>query len=95
MLKLIRGTRFRNLGTTAMHLAYVAKGALVGAVVSRIKIWELAAATIIIENAGGIVTDQQGKAIFPIDPGEYTGQSYSLIAANKKTHPKLLEMIKE
>lgn len=95
ILELIRTTRFRNLGTTAMHLAYVAKGAMVGAVVSRIKIWELAAASIIIENAGGIVTDQQGKPIFPIDPDQYTGQSYSIIAANKKTHPKLLSMIND
>ena len=35
IFKLIKTTRFRNLGTTAMHLAYVAKGGLVGAVVSR------------------------------------------------------------
>ena len=93
MLELIRTTRFRNLGTTAMHLAYIAKGALAGSVVSRIKIWELAAATIIIENAGGIVTDQQGKAIFPIDPAKYAGESYSILAGNKKTHPQLLGML--
>lgn len=95
ILELIRMTRFRNLGTTGMHLAYVAKGALVGAVVSRIKIWELAAASIIIENAGGILTDQNGDKIFPVDPAQYTGQSYAIAAANKKAHPKLLKMLKK
>ena len=42
------------------------------------------AASIIIENAGGIVTDQNGDKIFPVDPVQYTGQGYPIIAANKK-----------
>jgi fructose-1,6-bisphosphatase/inositol monophosphatase family enzyme len=66
---------------------------MVGAVVSRIKLWELASASIIIENAGGVVTDQKGDKIFPIDPEQYTGQSYSMIAANKKAHPQLLKLL--
>ena len=93
ILELIRGTRYRNLGTTAMHLAYVAKGALIGAVVSKIKLWELAACSIIIENAGGIVTDQQGNPLFPMDPATYQGESLEVIAANKKVHPKLVKMM--
>jgi myo-inositol-1(or 4)-monophosphatase len=93
ILEIIKKTRFRNLGTTGMHLAYVAKGAMVGAVITRIKLWELASASIIIENAGGVVTDQKGGKIFPVDPGQYTGQSYSIVAANKKAHPQLLEIL--
>ena len=87
IIELMKTTRFRNLGTTGMHMAYVANGGMAGAVVSRIKMWELATSTIIVENAGGIVTDQNGDKIFPIDPAKYTGQGYPVIAANKNAHP--------
>ena len=94
ILKIMKNTHFRNLGTSGMHLAHVAKGGMAGAVVAGIKMWELATGSIIVETAGGIVTDQEGKSIFPIDPANYTGRGYSIIAANKKTHPKLLAMLK-
>lgn len=93
ILELIQNTRYRNLGTTGMHLAYVAKGAMIGAVVNGIKLWELAAGTIIVENAGGIITDHQGNSLFPLDPATYRGEGYQVIAANKKTHPKLMELM--
>jgi myo-inositol-1(or 4)-monophosphatase len=92
ILELIRSTRYRNLGTTAMHLAYVAKGSFIGAVVKNIKLWELAACSIILENAGAVITDYQGKSLFPINPAEYKGEGFAALAGNKRVHPKLLEM---
>ena len=93
VLELIRNTRYRNLGTTAMHLAYVAKGALIGSVISKIKLWELAACSILVENAGGIITNHQGKSLFPIDPATYNGESFEAIAANTKVHQKLVDLM--
>ncbi|MBW8016601.1 MAG: inositol monophosphatase [Planctomycetes bacterium] len=92
--RLIKETRFRNLGSTALHLAYVAKGSMIGCMTTTTKIWDIAAGTLIIENAGGIVTDLQGAPIFPIDDIEKAAKSSHLVlAANKKTYKKLKEML--
>ncbi len=50
-----------------MHLAYVAKGSFLGSITTIAKIWDIAAGTIIIENAGGIVTDISGEKIFGVN----------------------------
>ncbi|RKY09626.1 MAG: hypothetical protein DRP66_01710 [Planctomycetota bacterium] len=90
--EIMNRTRFRNLGATALHLAYVAKGALIGTISTVTKIWDIAAGAIIIERAGGVLTDIKGKSIFPVEPDSYTGRQYRILAANKKTHPELLKI---
>jgi myo-inositol-1(or 4)-monophosphatase len=85
-------TRARNLGTTALHLAYVANGALIGTLTSTTKLWDFAAGALLAQKAGAIVTDLKGNDIFPVDLEKYTGQTYRLLAANKKTHPELLKI---
>ena len=91
---LIKETRFRNLGSTALHLAYIAKGAMIGCMTTTTKIWDIAAGVLLIENAGGVVTDLEGKAIFPIEDMEKAARSPHLVlAANKKTHEKLKKML--
>ena len=91
--KIMRQTRFRNLGTTAMHLAYVAKGSFLGTVTTISKIWDIAAGAIIIENAGGIVTDISGEKIFPVDMENCIGKNYRLLAANRQTHSQFLKIM--
>lgn len=92
--KIMRLTKFRNLGTTAMHMAYVAKGSFLGTVTTITKIWDIAAGAIIIENAGGIVTDISGEKIFPADIENCIGKNYRILAANKETHSKFLKIFK-
>jgi len=92
---LIRLSRFRNFGTTALHLAYVARGGLVAAVMCTPKLWDIAAGTVIAQAAGALVTDWNGGQIFPIDLDRYDGQAFHVLAANRKTHPALLKMMKD
>jgi myo-inositol-1(or 4)-monophosphatase len=92
--RIINQSRFRNLGTTALQLAYVGTGGLVATVVCTPKLWDIAAGAAIVEAAGGIFTNWQGEKIFPIDLAHYEGQASHVLAANKKVHPKLLELIK-
>ena len=92
--EVMRLTRFRNLGTTALQMAYVAKGAFVGTITTVTKIWDIAAGVLLIEAAGGIVTDLAGDKIFPVELENYAGQNYILLGANKKTHQKFLEIFK-
>ncbi|OHB65577.1 MAG: hypothetical protein A2Y77_06460 [Planctomycetes bacterium RBG_13_62_9] len=91
---IIRQSRYRNFGTTALHLAYVARGGLVAAIMCTPKLWDIAAGTAIAEAAGAVVTDWSGKRIFPLDLDNYDGQSYQVIAANEKSHRELLEIMK-
>lgn len=90
---LIRQSRFRNFGTTALHLAYVAAGGLVAALMCTPKLWDIAAGTVIAQTAGAVVTDWNGREIFPIDLDNYDGQAFRVLAANRKTHPHLLEIM--
>ena len=92
--EIMQKTRFRNLGTTALEFAYVAKGGLVAAIVNRPKLWDIAAGALIAEAAGAIVSDWQGGKIFPVDLDSYQGQELQTIAANKKVHKELLKIIK-
>jgi myo-inositol-1(or 4)-monophosphatase len=92
--EVIKRARFRNLGTTALQLAYVASGGLVATVACTPRLWDIAAGAVIVEAAGGQITNWQGQKVFPVDLAQYEGQKSQVLAANPKVHPKLLEMIK-
>ena len=90
----MKRTRFRNLGTTALQLAYVANGGLIATSASDTKLWDIAAGALIAEAAGAVITDWQGEKIFPIDLEKYEAQQFPIIAANQKVHPEILELLK-
>jgi len=92
--EIMQKTRFRNLGTTALELAYIAKGGLVAAIFNCPKLWDIAAGALIAETAGAVVSDWQGGKIFPVDLDSYERQELQTIAANKKVHKELLKIIK-
>jgi len=92
--EIMQRTRFRNLGTTALQLAYVAKGSLIATIVNRPKLWDIAAGALIAEAAGAIVSDWQGGKIFPVDLDSYQGQEFRVITANRKVHAELLKLMK-
>ena len=92
--EIMKRTRFRNLGSTALQLAYVAKGGLVATIVFDPKLWDIAAGTLLAETAGAVITDWQGKKIYPVDLENYKNQRFPMIAANEKVHPEILELLK-
>ena len=92
--EIMQKTRFRNLGTTALELAYIAKGGLVAAIFNSPKLWDIAAGALIAEAAGAVVSDWQGGKIFPVDLDSYQRQELQTIAANKKVHAQILKLIK-
>ncbi len=90
--QMMEQTRFRCLGSTALHLAYVAKGSLIGAVTTTAKLWDFAAGALLIERAGGKFTGIDGKELFPADMEEYRGEKFRILAANNKTSADLLKI---
>jgi myo-inositol-1(or 4)-monophosphatase len=91
--EIMKRTRYRNLGTTALQFAYVSSGGLVATLVSSAKLWDIAAGALIVESAGGVVTDWKGRKIFPIDTTGYQGGEFNAITANRKVHPDILQML--
>jgi myo-inositol-1(or 4)-monophosphatase len=76
----------RRLGSAAIDLAYVACGRLDGFFEFNLNPWDVAAGTFILQRAGGIVTDFQGKDNF-VFGGE-------LCAGNDLIHSEMLGIIK-
>lgn len=84
ILKIMERTRFRCLGATALHMAYVAKGAMIGMVSTSARLWDIAAGTVLVEQAGGRTADLDGQPIFPIDIETYQSQSIHTLATSSR-----------
>ena len=85
----------RNLRSTnaVVEWAYTADGRLGGSINQTTKIWDVAATSLIIKEAGGIVTDFNGEELnFKVGKEDYK-KSFSFLASNKHLHPKLMKII--
>ncbi len=87
MLKdLIKDTAgIRRAGSAALDLAYVAAGRLDGFWEIGLKKWDMAAGVLLIQEAGGIVTDLEG--------GDKYFETGAVIAANPKLHQLMRGLI--
>jgi myo-inositol-1(or 4)-monophosphatase len=95
VIDLMLRTRFRNMGTTALHLAYTASGGLIGMINDTPKLWDIAAGAYICECAGAKVTDMKGGAIWPMDLAAYDGHKCSILAAGPNAHADALAALKD
>lgn len=75
----------RRLGSAAIDLAYVACGRLEGFFEYNLHPWDVAAGTIIVQQAGGMVTDFRGGDSFLF--------GNQLCASNTLVHKEMLEVI--
>jgi myo-inositol-1(or 4)-monophosphatase len=83
------------LGSTVLHLAYVAKGTLIGTCTSSAKLWDIAAGALLVEQAGGTVTNLEGRSPFPIDIQTCNANPIPLLATSKKVHKQIREIFTE
>jgi fructose-1,6-bisphosphatase/inositol monophosphatase family enzyme len=83
----------RNMGSAALALAYVANGRFDAFVQSAgMSAWDVAAAGLIAERAGAIVTDMSGGPWFDVDRATKT---FGLLAAPAPHHAELLRLARE
>jgi myo-inositol-1(or 4)-monophosphatase len=94
LMNIMLRSRFRDFGSTALHLAYTASGGFVGMVNATPKLWDIAAGAFIAECAGAKVTDLKGKPIWPFDVGAYTGGKCPILAAGPNAHADALATLK-
>lgn len=83
-----QGLTLRNLGSAALNLAYVAAGRFDAMILNKLSPWDHAAGSLLVEEAGGEVTDFLGK---PLNSCEST----SIIATNHHLHSELLSQIQQ
>ena len=77
--------RFRQMGSASLELCYVACGRTDAFMMVGVKSWDVAAGALIVEEAGGKVTDFEGR--------QFTVNSRDVLASNGNVHPKLLAML--
>lgn len=78
----------RRTGSSVLDLCYVGKGALEGYIEFSLRLWDYAAAKLIVEEAGGNVTTQTGAVITP----SFEKPS-SVVASNGQIHEALIQWI--
>jgi myo-inositol-1(or 4)-monophosphatase len=85
--KLIRKSiPVRRLGSAALDLCWTAAGRFDGFYEHKLQAWDSAAGYLIVQEAGGIVTNLKGDKFNPYQPG--------IIASNGKIHDQLLALMK-
>lgn len=72
----------RRAGAASLDLAWVAAGVFDGYLELNLSVWDVAAGALLVEEAGGVVTDWEGG------PGYLSG---NIIAGSPRTHSVLLE----
>lgn len=82
------GAKVLNRRALAFHCTQVAQGKADGAYIGVKTPFEAAAIQLIVEGAGGTVTDLYGQA-----PGRMDGEIRGLVASNGKIHGQLLEAL--
>lgn len=75
----------RRLGSAALDLAYVAAGKIDIYYENSLNIWDIAAGVLLVQEAGGAMTDFDGKTDFL--------KSGDVLACNTTLHPPILEVI--
>ncbi len=75
----------RRFGSAALDLAYVACGRLDGFWEFDLHVWDIAAGVLLIEEAGGLVSDMEGK--------QRHMESGHVLAGSPKIHEKMLKLL--
>ena len=81
----VRAQGVRRIGSAVLYLAYVAAGRLDGYWELRLGPWDIAAGALLVEEAGGRVTDLAGD---PIDI-----DAPRVVASNGKIHDEMLRVL--
>ncbi len=80
----------RILGSAAYHLCKVADGTALAGIETTPKVWDLAAAYLIVREAGGVIVAASGDAIFPLkdERRDYKERSITTLCA---ANPAILQ----
>jgi len=90
--RLIENFKIRGLGSSTLHLAYASIGLLDGVVEHNNKVWDIAAAAALIEEAGAEL-HYLNDSPFPLKEFTLKAQRVQYVAGNKVMCAKLLRIL--
>ncbi|HEX3247430.1 MAG TPA: inositol monophosphatase family protein [Chloroflexota bacterium] len=82
-----RSQAIRRIGSAALDLAYVAAGRFDAYWESSIRAWDIAAGILLVEEAGGTISDIYGA------PLDLNSEALTVLASNSVLHPAMLETL--
>lgn len=82
----------RNFGCATLNLTFLAEGRAQVYIDEDLKYYDIAAGTVILEEAGGRITNVKGQNIFPRKPDF---EDIDVVATNGIMHEKILEYISQ
>ena len=82
---ILKAQAIRRAGSAALDLAYVAAGRFDGFWELKLNPWDIAAGWLLVEEAGGIVTDMGGN--------DYYLKSSSILASNGRIHAEMMAIL--
>jgi len=80
-----KGVPVRRLGSAAIDLCWVAAGRFDGFYEHKLEAWDSAAGYLIVEEAGGKVTDHEGN--------KFSVYQHKVLATNGKIHDEMVEVV--
>ena len=91
LVKNVRNIRATN---SLVDFCYTASGRLGGTINQTTCIWDVAAPYLLIQEAGGVVTDLNGTDLdFKVNASNYL-RNFTIIASTPRLHPQLLNIVK-
>ena len=82
----MKARAIRRAGSAALDLAYVAAGRFDGFWELKLNPWDTAAGWLMVEEAGGVVTDIGGE--------DYVLESPVILASNGRIHKEMMDVLK-
>lgn len=86
-----RGGRIRTLGSSVTQLVDVAMGRLDANVQQQGRVWDIAAAGLVVEEAGGRFTDWSGRRVFPF--ADLSVEHTPTVAGPRAVHAGVLRLL--
>ncbi|MCP5003250.1 MAG: inositol monophosphatase [Planctomycetes bacterium] len=89
---ILKNAKIRSFGAASLHICYVAAGWLDCYVDQKSSLWDIAAGSLILTEAGGIISNTEGINLYPLKDNiaTYTERKVHCIGAKNGTHQRVL-----
>ncbi|MBI4576668.1 MAG: inositol monophosphatase [Planctomycetes bacterium] len=92
--RVYEGWKVRNTGAFTLNAVLVADGGFAGCISDDVRLWDLAAASLILEEAGARVSAMDGSPLFPVEPTARAWErGYTFLGAGAACHGPLLGLV--
>jgi myo-inositol-1(or 4)-monophosphatase len=90
----LRRHRVRRFGSAALHLCYVALGGLDFVHDDCASLWDIAGAAVVLLEAGGVLTMDDGTPVFPITAAQAAGEPIAVLAGHPAAHAEAVRDVR-